>query len=80
MVVDFSSNFKGALPPCPKLLALHTTCAQVAHWSGAIEFFDELERNAEEAMVSPRTDSQLMSLCDPPPSYLAIPVTCVFVQ
>jgi len=67
MVVEFSSNYEGAPPPDPQLLALHATCARVAHMSGAAEFFDKLERDAEETDVlafdgsSARLLSDLMS-------------------
>ncbi|KAF9645780.1 hypothetical protein BDM02DRAFT_3119694 [Thelephora ganbajun] len=67
MVVDFSSNRDNAPPPDPQLLALHATCARVAHMSGAAEFLDEIERKAEETNVlafdgsSARLLSDLMS-------------------
>ena len=51
MLVDLSSNYEGAPPPDPQLLALHAVCARVAHTSGAAEFLDELERDAEETNV-----------------------------
>ncbi|KAF9643386.1 hypothetical protein BDM02DRAFT_3273075 [Thelephora ganbajun] len=51
MVDNFSSDWEGAPPPDPKLLALHATCARVAHMSGAAEFLDDLERQAEETDV-----------------------------
>ena len=51
MFVNFSSNYEGAPPPNPQLLALHATCARVAHMSGATEFFGKLERDAEETSV-----------------------------
>ncbi|KAF9643148.1 hypothetical protein BDM02DRAFT_3104817 [Thelephora ganbajun] len=51
MLVKFSPNCEGAPPPDPQLLALHATCARVAHMSGAAEFLDELERKAEETNV-----------------------------
>ncbi|KAG6371800.1 hypothetical protein JVT61DRAFT_9155 [Boletus reticuloceps] len=48
-VVDFSSKDELLPPPHPSLLALHATCARVAHMSGAAEFFDHIEWDAEEA-------------------------------
>ncbi|KAF8130726.1 hypothetical protein EV363DRAFT_1450500 [Boletus edulis] len=49
-VVDFSSKDEQLTPPHPSLLALHATCARVAHMSGATEFFDQIEWDAEEAI------------------------------
>ncbi|KAF8120382.1 hypothetical protein EV363DRAFT_1190685, partial [Boletus edulis] len=49
-VVDFSSKDEQLPPPHPLLLALHATCARVAHMSGATEFFDQIEWDAEEAI------------------------------
>ena len=49
-LVVFRSGL-GVPPPDPKLLALHATCARVAHMSGAAEFFDKLERDVEETEV-----------------------------
>ncbi|KAF9001411.1 hypothetical protein BDZ89DRAFT_1081829 [Hymenopellis radicata] len=45
--------FKNAeLPlPDPKLLTLHGICARVAHMSGAVEYFDEIDRDMESLMV-----------------------------
>jgi hypothetical protein len=37
--------------PNPDLIALHAACARVAHMSGAAEYFDMLERDAEETTV-----------------------------
>jgi hypothetical protein len=37
--------------PDPDLIALHAACARVAHMSGAAEYFDMLERDAEETTV-----------------------------
>jgi len=51
MVVEFNSKHKEAPPPDPQLLALHATCARVAHMSGAAEFFNKLEWDAEETRV-----------------------------
>jgi len=51
MVVEFNSKCKKAPPPDPQLLALHAMCARVAHMSGAAEFFDWLEWDAEETNV-----------------------------
>ena len=51
MVVEFTSQFENAPPPSPHLLALHGICARVAHMSGAAEFFDQLQRDAEEIKV-----------------------------
>jgi len=51
MVVEFISRFKQAQPPDPYLLALRATCARVAHMSGAAEFFQWLEWDAEETNV-----------------------------
>ncbi|KAG6375726.1 hypothetical protein JVT61DRAFT_2571 [Boletus reticuloceps] len=50
MVVEFNS-LERAPQPDPRLLALHATCARVAHMSGAAEFFDKVERDAEEMKV-----------------------------
>ena len=51
MIVDFSPNCEGVPPPSPQLLALHAVCARVAHMSGAAEFLDRLELDAEETSV-----------------------------
>ncbi|KAF9643997.1 hypothetical protein BDM02DRAFT_3122647 [Thelephora ganbajun] len=51
LAVEFRSDLQGAPPPDPQLLALHATCARVAHMSGATEFFDRLEWEAEETNV-----------------------------
>ncbi|KAI9567170.1 hypothetical protein HD554DRAFT_2220399 [Boletus coccyginus] len=51
MVVEFTSKHAEAPPPDPLLLALHATCARVAHMSGAAEFFDQLEWDAEATKV-----------------------------
>ncbi|KAF9646068.1 hypothetical protein BDM02DRAFT_3156687 [Thelephora ganbajun] len=48
---QFRSDLQGAPPPDPQLLALHATCARVAHMSGATEFFDRLEWEVEETNV-----------------------------
>jgi len=37
--------------PDPELIALHAACARVAHMSGAAEYLDILERDAEEMAV-----------------------------
>ena len=37
--------------PNPDLIALHAACARVAHMSGAAEYLDRLERDAEEVTV-----------------------------
>ena len=49
--VEFSAQFEKASPPDPLLLGLHAACARVAHMSGAAEFFDRIERDAEEITV-----------------------------
>ena len=51
MVVEFASGYKEAPPPEPQLLALHATCARVAHMSGAAKFFNQLQWDAEETNV-----------------------------
>ncbi|KAI9573823.1 hypothetical protein HD554DRAFT_2251697 [Boletus coccyginus] len=51
MFVEFTSKVKEVPPPDPLLLAFHATCARVAHISGAAEFFDWLEWDAEETNV-----------------------------
>ena len=51
MVVEFNSGYEHAPPPDPYLLALHATCARVAHIAGAAQFFDKLGRDAEETKV-----------------------------
>ena len=51
MIVDFSPNCDGVSPPSPQLLALHAVCARVAHMSGAAEFLNRLELDAEETNV-----------------------------
>jgi hypothetical protein len=51
MFVEFDSKLKGVLLPDPFLLALHAMCARVAHMSGAAEFFDQVEWDAEETRV-----------------------------
>ena len=49
--VEFNSKHENVPPPDPLLLALHATCACVAHMSGAAEFFDQVEREVEETRV-----------------------------
>ena len=49
MMVNFSSVHEGAPPPSPLLLALHATCARVAHLSGAAESLEKLDQDAEKA-------------------------------
>ena len=49
--VTFSSNHENARSPDPLLLALHATCAWVAHMSGDAEAFYELERDVEDMRV-----------------------------
>ena len=51
MVVEFTSEVEGVQLPEPLLLALHATCARVARMSGAAEFFDQLECDAENMEV-----------------------------
>jgi len=51
IVVDLSPNCEGVPPPSRELLALHAVCARVAHMSGAAEFLDKLELDAEETEV-----------------------------
>ena len=51
MVVEFTSGYQEAPPPDPQLLALHATSARVAHMSGAAEFLDRLQWDAEETKV-----------------------------
>lgn len=51
MVVEFTSGLQGAPPPDPRLLTLHAICARVAHMSGAAEFFDQLQWDADEMEV-----------------------------
>ena len=51
MVVEFASGYQEAPPPDPQLLALHATCARVAHMSGAAQFFNQLQWDAEETDV-----------------------------
>jgi hypothetical protein len=47
-----TSSNPTALPvPSPELLALHAACAKVAHLSGAGEYIDKLDRDAEELDV-----------------------------
>ena len=62
-VVDFTSEFQEAPPPDPRLLALHAICARVAHVSGAAEFFDQLQWNADEMEVL-TSDGSSASLLD----------------
>ena len=51
MVVEFTSEVEGVQLPDPLLLVLHATCTRGAHMSGAAEFFDQLECDAEEMEV-----------------------------
>ena len=51
MFVEFNGQFEKASPPDPLLLGLHAACARVAHMSGAAEFFDQIERDAEDTRV-----------------------------
>ena len=51
MFVEFNVQLEKAPPPDPLLLGLHAACARVAHMSGAAEFFDQIERDAEDIMV-----------------------------
>lgn len=64
MVVEFTSEHEKAPPPHSQLLALHATCARVAHMSGAAEFFDELEWEAEETNVLASDGSSARLLSD----------------
>jgi len=72
MLVGLSQDYEGAPPSYPQLLVFHAACARVAHMSGAVGFFDESERAAEESKVltfdgsSVRISSKLMS---PIPSF-----------
>lgn len=47
---ETKGNLTPALPD-PDLIALHAVCARVAHMSGAAEYIDMLERDAEETTV-----------------------------
>ena len=51
LFVTFSPNDNGLALPDPRLLALHATCARVAHMSGAAEAFEKVERDLEDTMV-----------------------------
>ena len=51
MVVELASSYQEAPPPDPQLLALHATCARVAHMSGAAKFFNQMQWDAEETDV-----------------------------
>ncbi|KAG6378378.1 hypothetical protein JVT61DRAFT_12633 [Boletus reticuloceps] len=50
IIVNFPSYGAEVPPPSPGLLALHATCARVAHMSGAAEFFYQLEEDIEDSM------------------------------
>ncbi|KAF8266448.1 hypothetical protein EI94DRAFT_1830627 [Lactarius quietus] len=50
--VTFTTPHPVKLPlPSPELLALHATCAQVAHLSGASEYIDRILEDMEETRV-----------------------------
>ena len=51
MFVEFNGQFEKASPPDPLLLGLPAACARVTHMSGAAEFFDQIERDAEDTRV-----------------------------
>ena len=51
LFVTFSRSDDRLELPDPQLLALHATCARVAHMSGAAEAFDEVEREVEDTRV-----------------------------
>ncbi|KAH7886546.1 hypothetical protein F5I97DRAFT_1867971 [Phlebopus sp. FC_14] len=50
--VTFTSPNPSILPyPSPQLLALHATCAKVAHFSGAAEYIDNFDSDADHLDV-----------------------------
>jgi len=60
--------------PDPDLIALHAACARVAYISGAAEYFDMLERDAEETTVLASDGSSatlLLGLLNLVPAYVA---------
>jgi hypothetical protein len=60
--------------PHPDLIALHAACARVAYMSGAAEYFDMLERDAEETTVlasDGSSTSLLHGLLNLVPAYVA---------
>ena len=47
-----TSSDPAKLPvPSPKLIALHAVCAKVAHLSGAGEYIDKLDQDADDLDV-----------------------------
>lgn len=75
MVVEFTSKSQKAPLPDPFLLSLHATCARVAHMSGAAEFFDRLQWDAEETNVLASDGSSALLL-----SHLMSPFTVLEVR
>ena len=63
IMAEFTSKYEEVPPPDPQLLALYATCARAAHMSGAAEFFDKLEWDAEETkdLASDRSSALLLS-------------------
>ena len=63
--------------PDPDLIALHAACARVSYLSGAGEYFDMLERDAEEMTVLASDGSSaslLLRLLNLVPAHVAIGV------
>ena len=61
--------------PDPDLIALHAACARVAYLSGAAEYFDMLEQDAEDTSVLASDGSSaslLLGLLNLVPATLAI--------
>ena len=55
-------NGKKIEPPSPKLIALHATCAKIAHLSGAAEHLKETFRDTEPlpVMTAPNAADELV--------------------
>jgi hypothetical protein len=50
--ITFTSSDPAKLPiPSPELIALHATCAKVAHLSGAGAYIDKLDGDADDLDV-----------------------------
>ena len=72
MLVDLSSDREGAPRPDPRLLVLYAVCARVLHISGATEFLDRLELDAEEKDVLASDGSSVHPLSNLLSPYAAI--------
>jgi len=73
MVLDLGPRYKEAPPPSRQLLALHAACARVVHTSGAADFLDKLESDAEKIAVLASDGSSASLLGDLLSVYAIVP-------